>query len=74
MGETYNPSHQFTVNELLSYNLRSHAQNINTIYAAALAEFAIERKLAKVRKQWNSQKFKLGQHIPDSLLKMGELV
>ena len=72
MGETYNHTHQFTVNELLAYNLRTHAQNITTIYTAALAEYAIEHKLAKVRKQWNAQKFKLGQHIPDSLLKAGE--
>ena len=69
MGETYDPDHEFTVEELLAYNLGAHADVINSVYAAAVAEFAIEQKLIKIRKMWSEREFKLAKHIPDSVFK-----
>ena len=69
MGEPYDPEHQFTVEELLSYNLAAHASTINDVYAAAVAEYAIEQKLIKVKKLWEEREFKLAKHIPDSMYK-----
>ena len=72
MGEPYDPKHEFSVEELLAYNLGSHAQIITTIYSAAVSEFTIEKKLVKIRKLWQEREFKLAKHIPDSLFK-GEI-
>ena len=69
MGETYDPDHEFTVEELLAYNLGAHADVINSVYAAAVAEFAIEQKLIKIRKMWSEREFKLAKHIPESVFK-----
>lgn len=72
MGEPYDAEHQFTVEELLAYNLGSHTQTINAIYSAAVAEFSIEQKLVKIRKLWTDKEFKLAKHIPDSVFKRGK--
>ena len=69
MGETYDAEHEFTVEELLAYNLGAHADVINSVYAAAVAEFAIEQKLIKIRKMWSEREFKLAKHIPESVFK-----
>ena len=69
MGETYDPEHEFTVEELLSYDLASHSTTILDVHAAAVAEYAIEQKLTKIKKLWEEREFKLAKHIPDSMYK-----
>ena len=71
MGEQYDAEHEFIVEELLSYNLSSHSKLINTVYAAAVGEFAIEQRLVKVKRLWEEMEFKLAKYIPESLLKRG---
>lgn len=72
MGEQYDPSYKFTVEELMAYQLGSHREVIDSIYSAAIAEFAIEMKLEKVKKLWEEKDFKLAKHIPDSMYKSGQ--
>ena len=69
MGEPYEEDYEFTVEELLSYNLASHSNTINNVYAAAVAEFAIEQKLSAIRKTWEEKEFKVAKHMPDSVYK-----
>ena len=71
MGEQYDPDYKFTVEELISFRLGSHRQTIDTIYAAAVAEFVIEQKLVKIKKLWEEKEFKLAKHIPDSVYRNG---
>lgn len=72
MGEQFDPEHEFIVDELLSYNLGAHSRLINTVYSAAVAEFAIEQRLVKVQRLWEDMEFKLAKFIPESVLKRGE--
>ena len=69
MGENFDANREFTVEELLSFNLGAHADIINTVYAAAVSEFAIEQQLVKIRKMWVEREFKLAKHIPESVYK-----
>ena len=69
MGEHFDANRDFTVEELLSFNLGAHADIINTVYAAAVSEFAIEQQLVKIRKMWIEREFKLAKHIPESVYK-----
>ncbi|XP_074658718.1 dynein heavy chain domain-containing protein 1-like, partial [Tubulanus polymorphus] len=74
MGEQYDASVQFTVNELLSLNIVEHSQSINTVYQAALAEYELEMKICKLKKLWEGKEFKLAKHILDSVFAKGEEV
>ncbi len=71
LGEQYNPDHQFTVEELLGYDLMAHADTINSIYACAVAEYQIEQNLHKLQKTWTEKEFTLAKHLPDSLYRRG---
>jgi hypothetical protein len=71
MGEQYDPSYNFTVNELIELRLGSHRQFVDTVHAAAVAEHAIEVKLEKIQHLWDEKVFKLAKHIPDSMYKNG---
>ena len=73
MGERYEESWQFTVEELLSYNLTSHQALIDTVYARAKAEYQLEQKLTKLENLWNSSEvyFQLAKQIPDSVYNAG---
>ena len=67
MGEQYNSNQEFTVGELLSYNLHAHCQNIQRIFRTAQNENMIEEELAKLSKTWDDKSFKLAKHIPESI-------
>ena len=67
MGEQLDPTHQFLVDELLSYNLNLHAAMITSVYQAALSEFAVEQQLVKLQHMWQEKEFKVAKHIPDSV-------
>ena len=68
MNETYDPNKQYTVNDLLAYDLEEHAQLIHNIYLGAIAEFDLEVKINVVSRFWEEREFKLAKHIPDSVL------
>ena len=68
MGEQYDADYEFTIAELLSYNLMAHSDLITSVYAAAIAEYTIERRLMAVKHLWADQKFKLAKYIPQSVL------
>jgi hypothetical protein len=72
MGEQYDPHWNFTVDDLLSYNLGQHSLLINTVYQGAVAEYDLEQKLNRVKKYWEEKQFKLAKHIPDSVYAQGE--
>ncbi len=67
MGEQFDPDHEFTIQELLFYNLHANGHIINKVYRAALAENTIEQQLGKLRKLWQEKELKLAKHIPDSV-------
>ena len=68
MNETYDPKREFTVADLLTYDLEEHAQLIHSIYLGAVAEYDLELKIGHLKKFWEEREFKLAKHIPDSLL------
>ena len=67
MNESYDPKRQFTVADLLTYDLEDHAQLIGEIYLGAVAEYDLELKIGHLQKFWLEREFKLAKHIPDSL-------
>ena len=67
MSERYKPDKDFTVEDLLNYNLGKHCSLITTIYQTAQAEYAVEQKLAKLKKLWDERCFKLAKHICESV-------
>lgn len=68
MNESYDPKKQFTVADLLTYDLEEHAQLVHQIYLGAVAEYDLELKIGHMKKFWLEREFKLAKHIPDSLL------
>lgn len=68
MNESYDPKREFTVADLLTYDLDEHAQLIHSIYLGAVAEYDLELKIGHLKKFWEEREFKLAKHIPDSLL------
>ena len=64
LGQVYESSHAYTVQELLSFDLSEHSLQINTICNGAAAEFALEQSLIKLRRLWEDKEFKLAKHIP----------
>jgi len=68
MNENYDASKQFTVADLLAYDLEEHAQLIHTVYLGAIAEYDLEVKINQISKLWEEREFKLAKHIPDSVL------
>ena len=68
MNESYDPKREFTVADLLTYDLEEHAQLIHSIYLGAVAEYDLELKIGYLKKFWEEREFKLAKHIPDSLL------
>ena len=69
MGEQLDLSHDFLVEELLSYNLSTHGHVIINEYRAAIAEQTIEQELNKLEKTWEDREVKLAKHILDSVYK-----
>lgn len=68
MNETYDSDKQFTVSDLLTYDLEENAALIHSIYLGAIAEYDLELKINQVIKLWEEREFKLAKHIPDSIL------
>ncbi|XP_052798483.1 dynein heavy chain domain-containing protein 1-like isoform X5 [Mya arenaria] len=73
MNESYDPKKQFTVSDLLTYDLKDHEQLVNQIYLGAVAEYDLEQKIGHMKKFWLEREFKLAKHIPDSLLASKEI-
>ena len=67
MNESYDPKRQFTVADLLTYDLEEHAQLVHQIYLGAVAEYDLELKIGHMKKFWLEREYKLAKHIPDSL-------
>ena len=69
MGERYEEDWEFTVEELLGYNLAAHTGLIDAIFSRARAEYRLEQKLNRIERLWTSNDvyFKLAKHIPDSV-------
>ena len=64
MGQDYDPSWEFTVADLLSFNLGRYKDLISSICAGAAAEYALERQLNQLAWAWQEKDFKLAKHIP----------
>ncbi len=73
LGQVYQQTKMYTVSELISYNLREHSLQINSICAGAAAEFALEQCLIRLRKLWEEKEFKLAKHIPNIKQKKGKI-
>ncbi|GFR96312.1 dynein heavy chain domain-containing protein 1-like, partial [Elysia marginata] len=69
MSEPYEPDHQFTVAELMSYQLSEHADLVHATYMSAIAEYDLEQRLGRITRFWQDRVFKLAKHIPDSMFK-----
>ena len=74
MGETLAPPTDFTIEQLLTYDLQMHEQTISTIHSAALAEFLVEKKLTTIESDWSKVNLKIGKHIPNSFLHKGTFI
>lgn len=64
MGQDYDPSWEFTVANLLSFNLGRYKDLITTVCAGAAAEYALELQLYHLARAWEEKDFKLAKHIP----------
>lgn len=64
MGQDYDPSWEFTVADLLSFNLGRYKDLITSICAGAAAEYALELQLNQLAWAWQEKDFKLAKHIP----------
>lgn len=64
MGQDYDPSWEFTVANLLSFNLGRYKDLIATVCAGAAAEYALELQLNQLVRTWQEKDFKLAKHIP----------
>ena len=64
IGQDYDPSWDFTVADLLSFNLGRYKDLIAAICAGAAAEYALERQLNQLVRAWEEKDFKLAKHIP----------
>ncbi|XP_052095798.1 dynein heavy chain domain-containing protein 1-like isoform X11 [Mytilus californianus] len=72
MNESYDSDKQFTVCDLLTYDLEENDQLIHSIYLGAIAEYDLELKINQISKFWEEREFKLAKHIPDSVLSSKE--
>ena len=59
MGETFDSSNSYVVNDLLELNLGQFAAIINRTYSAAMAEYLLEQRLKKICKLWEGLEFKV---------------
>ncbi|XP_062587861.1 dynein heavy chain domain-containing protein 1-like, partial [Saccostrea cucullata] len=74
MNEPYDPNRQFTVSDLLAYDLEQHSELIHQVYLGAIAEYDLELRINQISKFWEEQEFKLAKHIPDSVITSKEQV
>lgn len=74
MNEPFDPNREFTVSDLLAYDLEQHSDLIHQVYLGAIAEYDLELRINQISKFWEEQEFKLAKHIPDSVItSKGEL-
>ena len=59
MGETFDATNSYFVNDLLELNLGQFASIINRTYSAAMAEYLLEQRLKKICKLWEGLEFKV---------------
>lgn len=64
MGQDNDPSWEFTVADLLSFNLGRYKHLIASICTGAAAEYALELQLNHLAQSWQEKDFKLAKHIP----------
>ncbi|XP_025095393.1 dynein heavy chain domain-containing protein 1-like isoform X2 [Pomacea canaliculata] len=67
MNEPYMGNTQFTVAELMSYNLSENAELVHNVYLSAIAEYDLEQLMARIKSLWQDKNFKIAKHIPDSM-------
>lgn len=68
MNEPFDPNREFTVSDLLAYDLEQHSELIHQVYLGAIAEYDLELRINQISKFWEEQEFKLAKHIPDSVI------
>ncbi|XP_078321880.1 dynein heavy chain domain-containing protein 1-like isoform X9 [Crassostrea virginica] len=68
MNEPFDPNREFTVSDLLAYDLEQHSDLIHQVYLGAIAEYDLELRINQISKFWEEQEFKLAKHIPDSVI------
>lgn len=71
MNEPYMGNTQFTVAELMSYNLSENAELVHNVYLSAIAEYDLEQLMARIKSLWQDKNFKIAKHIPDSMFVKG---
>ena len=64
LGQDYDPAWEFTVADLLSFNLGRYKDLIASVCAGAAAEYALEVQLTNLTRAWQERDFKLAKHIP----------
>ncbi|XP_056008158.1 dynein heavy chain domain-containing protein 1-like [Ostrea edulis] len=74
MNEPFDPNREFTVSDLLAYDLEQHNELIHQVYLGAIAEYDLELRINQISKFWEEQEFKLAKHIPDSVITSKEQV
>uniref|UniRef100_A0A8W8M9M4 AAA+ ATPase domain-containing protein n=1 Tax=Magallana gigas TaxID=29159 RepID=A0A8W8M9M4_MAGGI len=74
MNEPFDPNREFTVSDLLAYDLEQHSELIHQVYLGAIAEYDLELRINQISKFWEEQEFKLAKHIPDSVITSKEQV
>nr|XP_018667303.2 dynein heavy chain domain-containing protein 1-like [Ciona intestinalis] len=63
MGESFQSSASFTVDDIITYKPSDHSDIINKIYKNASAEYSLDQLLYKVKQQWEKRQFQLAKHI-----------
>nr|XP_022307447.1 dynein heavy chain domain-containing protein 1-like isoform X3 [Crassostrea virginica] len=74
MNEPFDPNREFTVSDLLAYDLEQHSDLIHQVYLGAIAEYDLELRINQISKFWEEQEFKLAKHIPDSVITSKEQI
>ncbi|XP_078321878.1 dynein heavy chain domain-containing protein 1-like isoform X7 [Crassostrea virginica] len=74
MNEPFDPNREFTVSDLLAYDLEQHSDLIHQVYLGAIAEYDLELRINQISKFWEEQEFKLAKHIPDSVITSKDLL
>ena len=63
LGQVYDQSYHYLVNDLVSFGLRDHSQQVISICDSAAAEHALESHLKKLTKKWEEEEFRLMKYF-----------
>ncbi|PAA87882.1 hypothetical protein BOX15_Mlig022241g1 [Macrostomum lignano] len=71
-GSDFDPNREPRLVELLAFDLPAHGKLINSVCAAALAEYQLEKTLARLNKLWLDKELKMVRHVTESVIADGE--